>query len=261
MLESLLPNRYLWQELVWRDLRSRYLGSILGFFWSILNPLLQLGLYTLVFGSHLGIRFKADGTTGSFAIALFAALLPWTSFQESIARSSDVFIAHSNLLKKVRFPFAVLPLSMVSSALVHQLVGTAVFMVVLTSLGQLSVATLPWLIVLLSVQWLMMMGLASAVACLNVFFRDISQMIGIGFMFLFWMTPIVYSRQGSGELLSSLLRFNPLTYMVEGYRLALLGGPPVDLWGLAYWCGCSILCFWFGWRVMNRLRPHLLDRL
>ena len=261
MLQSLFLNRYLWQELVWRDLRSRYLGSVLGFFWSILNPLLQLGLYTLVFGSHLGIRFKPDGTTGSFAVALFAALLPWISFQESIVRSSDVFIAHSNLLKKVRFPLTVLPLSVVSSALVHQLIGTAVFMVVLSLLGQLSASTLPWFILLLLVQSLMMMGLASAVACLNVFFRDISQMIGIGFMFLFWMTPIVYSREGSGELLSYLLRFNPLTYMVEGYRLALLGGPPLDLGGLAYWSVCSLLCFWVGRRVLRLLRPHLLDRL
>ena len=124
MLQTLILNRYLWKELVWRDLKSRYLGSVLGFFWSVLNPLLQLGLYSLVFGSYLRVRFQPDGDTGSFAIALFAALLPWLAFQESIVRSADILISHANLIKKVRFPLAVLPLSMVSSAIVHQLIGT-----------------------------------------------------------------------------------------------------------------------------------------
>lgn len=261
MFQTLRLNRYLLQELVWRDVRSRYVGSVLGFFWSVLNPILQLSLYTLVFGSHLKIRFQENGTTGSFAIALFCALLPWIAFQESVARSADVFISHSNLLKKVRFPMEVLPLSMVASAVIHQCIGMAVFVTVLGGLQQLSLSTLPLLGVLMGIQIVMMIGASNLVATLNVFFRDISQVIGIGFMFLFWVTPIVYSRNISGSFLGEILAWNPLTHMVEGYRAAFLGNSPVNWLGLAYWLFWALLVLGVGQWLLRRTRAELLDRL
>ena len=103
MLTTLLNNKYLVRELVARDIRSRYVGSVVGVFWSILNPLIQLGLYTVIFSVILKGKIGDDGSTGRFAESLFCALLPWMALQEGVTRSSRTFIENSPLIKKVRF--------------------------------------------------------------------------------------------------------------------------------------------------------------
>ena len=101
MLATFLDNKYLLGELISRDIRSRYVGSVIGLFWSILNPLLQLFLYTLIFSVVLEIKFGAEASTARFAEYLFCALLPWMALQEGVTRSSHCFIENSNLIKKV----------------------------------------------------------------------------------------------------------------------------------------------------------------
>ena len=131
-MRSLWESRYLVRELVRRDVKSRYRGSLLGGAWSILNPLLQLTVYTLVFSGFLGQSFDQSSSSGRFALFLFAALLPWLTFQESLNRSARTFLDHSPLIKKARFPLPTLPLGIVTSAFLHQCVGTLLLIAVLT---------------------------------------------------------------------------------------------------------------------------------
>ncbi|MGW8179729.1 MAG: ABC transporter permease [bacterium] len=261
MLATLLNNKYLILELVIRDVRTRYIGSILGLFWSILNPLLQLILYTVVFSIVLGIRFGDEDSVGRFAEYLFCALLPWAAFQESITRSAHSFIEHSNLIKKIKFPLESIPFSITCSACFHQILGTFVFAAVLIINHTLCLDHIFWLIPVFIIHAVMMFGLSLTVACLNVFFRDIAQVLGVVFMLLFLMTPIVYAKSRAPEAFQQLLNMNPLTHMVEAYRYAILGNPTPSLPGLAYWAIFSVVSYLLGRFILARLRTSLVDML
>jgi ABC-type polysaccharide/polyol phosphate export permease len=261
ILSNLLNSRFLIRELLTRDIRARYIGSYLGLFWSVLNPLLVLALYTVVFSYILGIRFERSDSVGNFAVFLFCALLPWTAIQESTSRSAVCFLDHANLIKKVRFSLESLPFSLVLSSIVHQLIGTAAFLIILMISGSVSYVTIPLMIPLLFVQMLMMFGMALIFACLNVFFRDVLQVMNVLFMVLFWMTPIVYPRSMVPDnWLRFILDLNPLTHMVEAYRYSFLG-VPVEPVGLVYWIIFSFLIFLFGRHVLKKTLHQLVDLL
>ena len=261
MLSSLQRHKHLIRELVTRDIRSRYVGSVAGLFWSILNPLLQLALYTLVFSLVLETRFGPEASTGVFALNLFAALLPWMAIQEGVVRSARTFIENANIIKKQRFPLEALPFSVMISAVVHQLLGTAVFLVVLAVAQLTDFRFLVLIFPLFAVQILMTYGLAAMAASLNVFFRDVAQLLGVLFMLFFWVTPIVYPRSRAPEPYRFLLALNPLTHMVEAYRFAFLGAPEPSLWGLVYWGVLSLGFYRLGRFVLDRTRNQLVDLL
>ena len=257
--QTFVKNRFLLRELVTRDVQTRYIGSIVGFFWSILNPLVQLALYTVIFAGVLEQRFGEDGSTGTFALYLFCALLPWMSIQEAVTRSSRTFIENSNLIKKVHFPLPVLPCSLTISAFIHQCIGTAVLLLVLVFNQALSYETCFLLLFLFALQLILMYGLSLAAACLNVFFRDIAQLLGVLFMIFFWMTPIVYPKTKAPGLFRWILELNPLTHMVEAYRFVLLGSPRPSIPGVFYWVACCFLALCAGHVILRRTRKELVD--
>ncbi len=259
MLKTLLNHRQLLWELVWRDIRSRYIGSLAGLFWSLLNPLLQLGLYTVIFSLVLGQRFAEADSTGDFALYLFCGLLPWMTLQESLVRSAGIWIENAGLIKKARFPLELLPAARVISAALHQLLASLLFVAVLITTGSLNWGWLVLFPLALFVQSLLMHGLAVAGACLNVFFRDVSQFLGIGSMALFWMTPIVYPKSKAPGVFLTVLNLNPLTHMVEAYRFVLMGHPLPSPWGQLYWVGAALAALALGRWMLARTRGELLD--
>lgn len=261
MLSTILHSRHLLNELVWRDVRSRYIGSLLGMFWSVLNPLCQLALYTIIFSAVLKIRFGPEDSTGQFAQLVFCALLPWTAIQESTTRSARGFIEHNNLIKKVRFPLETIPLSYVFSATIHQALGFLAFFLILITVGTLHLSAIYLLPILLIFQVILMYGWGLIIGSLNVFFRDISQVIGIVFMFLFWMTPIVYPKSRAPELFQFFLNLNPLTHMVEAYRYTLFGTAAPSFLGIAYFGAFALVSVLLGRTVLNRTRQDLVDLL
>ncbi len=259
MLSTLLDNKYLIRELVARDVRSRYIGSVVGVFWSILNPLIQLILYTVIFSLVLKMPFGEGHSTGRFAEYLFCALLPWMALQEGVTRSSRTFIENSALIKKMRFPLEVLPFSVVMSAFFHQFLGTFVFVLILMSNQTLNVNLFGLVFLLFIFQILMIYGLSLLVSCLNVFFRDIAQILGVLFMFLFWVTPMVYAKSRAPEAFRWVLNLNPLTHMVEAYRFVFLGSPKPSLPGLAYWIAFCLASYYCGIFILRRTRNELVD--
>lgn len=252
-------HRVLLGELVRRDIRMRYTGSLLGLFWSVLNPLLQLALYTIVFSVFLKVKLGDGGGHGRFAEYLFCALLPWTALQEAWTRATGGFLDHANLIKKTRFFLELVPLSLAVSALVHQAVATAVFLPVLAWRGSLEFSTLFWLPFLLAVELLMMLGGGLLLGVLNVFVRDTAHVVGVLFLFLFWGTPIVYPKSAVPEPFLTLLELNPLTHMVEAFRYCFFGGSPPTWWGVVYWAGCSGVLLLLGLHLLRRTRAEVLD--
>jgi ABC-type polysaccharide/polyol phosphate export permease len=188
-LRTLFRYRLLIQSLVSRELKARYRGSVLGFFWSFINPLLQLLTYGLVFTVILPVHHSPE--MEPYLLFFFCGILPWTWFQSSLTESSGVLIASGNLLKKVLFPAEVLPVVSVLSNLAHFLLGLPVLLVFLAATGRLS-----WSLVLLPlpllVQLVLTLGLALLVACLTVHFRDIQNILGHLLHLWFFASPVLY---------------------------------------------------------------------
>jgi len=218
----LVVHRTTIEAFVRRDIRGRYVTSVMGLSWAIIQPLALLLLYTFVFSYILKIRFGANGTTGSFALYLFCGMLPWLAFAEGVTRSASVIVEQAPLIKKVVFPSEILPAYVVLSALVMEFVGLAILLV---GVG-LFYRGLGWTLVLLPVvmvfQFLFTMGVGWMLASLNVFLRDVGQVLGLGLTLWMFLTPIFYPAELMPARYGWVLYLNPMYYVVQAYRDVIL---------------------------------------
>lgn len=258
-LRTLLRYRALIESLVSRELKARYRGSVLGFLWSFVNPLLLLLTYTLVFTVVLPNR---QAGIQPYFLFLFCGILPWTWLQGSLAESSGVIIANGNLIKKVLFPAEVLPTVTVLANLAHFLLGLPILLAFLVWKGKLA-----WTVLLLPlpifVQLVLSLGLAFFLSALTVHFRDIQNIVAHVLHLWFFATPVIYSYAALAERspLRQALRLNPMTHVVVMYQQVLFYGQ-VDHWRgllLALLVGC--LGFAAGAFLFERLRDTLPEEV
>jgi len=256
-----MRHLFLLQELVKRDFRGRYAGSVLGFVWSFVQPLWLLLLFSYVFAVILQLKLDRQATD-NFGIFLFAGLLPWMAFQEGVMRGSSAITDNAELVKKLTFPSQVLVVAVVFAALLHELIAMVVFVAVLAPLGELAPASLPWLLLALPLQLAFTLGLGLLLASVNVFFRDVAQILGMLLNGWFYFTPIVYPPDLVPEGYRWLLDLNPFTPLVELYRWGLLGGGgpglPSGFWWLVV---ASLGMLAAGWAAFRRLRPAFVDEI
>jgi ABC-type polysaccharide/polyol phosphate export permease len=224
MLKQVWQYRVMLSGVVQRDLRTRYAGSALGMSWTLLQPLLHFALYFVVFSWIFQVKFTEKANGGDFALYLLAGLLPWLAFQDGVLRAASVIVDYGGLVKGMRFPAAVLVAGSVCASFVNFLIGFAAFVVVLVVIGQLAWVTLPFLSVLFVLQLILTLGLGLIAASFYVFLRDTMQILQMGFMIWFYLTPIIYPPSYVPQWLTTLFNWNPLTSMVTFYRATLLEG-------------------------------------
>jgi len=258
-IRSLVRFRALVESLVSRELKARYRGSVLGFLWSFVNPLLLLLTYTLVFTVILPNR---QPEIQPFFLFLFCGILPWTWFQASLSESSGVLIANANLIKKVLFPAEVLPTVCVLANLAHFLLGLPILLLFLAWQG-----TLAWTAVLLPlpivVQLVLTLGLSLFLSALTVHFRDIQNILQHVLHLWFFATPVIYSYAAiaEGTPLRQALRLNPMTHVIVTYQQMLFHGN-VDHWrGLFLALLVGMLAFAAGAFLFDRLRDTLPEEV
>ncbi|MEM1177244.1 MAG: ABC transporter permease [Acidobacteriota bacterium] len=251
---------FLLREFVRRDFDGRYAGSALGFLWSLVQPAFQLVLFYFVFATVMRIPLIGE-RTDNFAIFLFCGLLPWLAIHEGISRSTTAITDNANLVKKIHFPAEILVLTVVIGAVIHQLIASGLFLVVLLAMGELAPAGLPWLLVALPVQIALTTGLGLLAATANTFFRDVSQVLGMVLTAWFYITPIVYPLSLPSPELRQWLELNPLTALVGLYRAAFLGGSPTGGVGALALGGMAFVALPAGLWVMKRLKPRFADEL
>jgi lipopolysaccharide transport system permease protein len=251
---------FLLRELVRRDFQGRYAGSALGFLWSFAPPLFQLALFTFVFSFVLRVR-ASELHDVPFAIVLFAGLLPWTAVQEGVQRATTALTENANLVRKLRFPAELLVLSVVLTALLHEAIACAAFVVVLVALGLLEWGGLPLLLIALPLQALLTMGLGLLCASAQVFVRDFAPALGLGLMAWFYATPIVYPLSLVPEPWRGVLEWNPLTPLIGLYRQALLGGGLTLPSGTGLLAALSLILAVAGLRLFACLKPTLADEV
>jgi ABC-type polysaccharide/polyol phosphate export permease len=250
----LLRYRPLIQTLVARDLKARYRGSALGFFWSFINPLLLLMVYSFVFATVMP-RAK-DDPLQPYALFMFCGILPWTWFSSSILEASNVLISGGNLIKKVLFPAEVLPLVTVFANMVHFFLGLPILAIFLIYYQRpLDPLELLWFPAIVFVQLLLLLGLSLLVSALTVHFRDLKDILGNLLTFWFFATPIIYPMSQAPEAYRWLLNLNPMTHLAISYQEVLFYVGPHGHWKwLVALLIASIGVFFAGYFVFDRLR-------
>lgn len=271
-LKKWLPINELWwakfdllRALVRRDLEARYKGSILGNLWPLLNQLSQLLIYTYVFSIVLKVKLSLKGVPENnftFGLWLFAGLLPWIAFSSGLIQAANSVVAQPNLVKKVVFPLALLPLVPTLSTFIESSFGLmALIFFVAVSTHTLH-STLALLLFIWLTQLLLTAGLGYLMAGLTVFLRDIPQTLGVILNIWLYLTPILYPATAIPEEWRNLVFWlNPMTAIAEVYRDLVLVGE-VKHWG--EWVVATVISaivFCIGFSVYKRLRPAFADVL
>jgi len=222
-LSNLVRRRALLGNLVVRDFQQRYVGSAVGWLWGAVQPAVLLISYTFVFGRVFKVQPPADSGTSSFALFLFAGILPWLVFQETVQRSATAVVDYSNLITKTMFPSEVLPVAMFLSGMINHAFALVVLLVIAGFAHTLTpfVLLLPIYLLLLA---LFTIGISWLVSSLHVFLRDTAHAISIVLIFWFWFTPIFFAPEKLPRRVRFLARLNPLAYVVDGYRKCVLDG-------------------------------------
>lgn len=261
--------RTLISNLAMRDLRSRYKKSFLGRLWSLINPAVTLGIYTVVFGVFLGGNDSAieagNGRTRSFALFLFCGLVAWNAFASGINQSISSFLAAGPMLTRTYFPPECPIIAGNLTILIQTAIESAIlvgFMVALGNIGW-SVLLLPVIIALITV---FAFGLGMLISLLNVRYRDVGYLVGIALQVVFYATPIVYRLEIiKGKLLGldprDVLVFNPMTHFVEAIRATMYfqDAPSIRNWvAMLVAAGGSLLV---GWTVFSRKAPRFIEEI
>ncbi len=244
-----------------REFQSKYLNSLLGATWTVLNPLTQILVYTVIFSQVM--RAKLQGVDSGFAYSIYlcAGILVWGLFAEVVNRSLNMFLDNANLLKKLNFPRLCLPVTLVVNALINFGILFALFTLFLIGSGHFPgvvyISLFPLLILLLTFA----IGLGMVLGVLNVFFRDVGQFFGIFMTFWFWLTPIVYPVSILPTELQSLMGINPMAALVKGFQTVLVQKQWPD-WSSFVWMLVlsGLFCLW-GFRLFRKRAGEMVDEL
>lgn len=257
-------HRALIAQFTRREVEGRYRGSFLGLFWSFVNPLVMLLIYTFVFGIIFKARWPQARTNslGEFATVLFCGLIAFNTFSECINRCTGLIITVPNYVKKVVFPLEILPVSVLGSALFHMLISLSILMVANILISH----TVQWTLILLPLVMLplvfLSLGLAWFLCSLGVFVRDISYTVTLVVQMMFFLTPIVYSidtLKGVPSNLQRIMRLNPLASIVENFRRVVLWGMMPSWVGLALWLAFTGAVMMLGYAWFMRTKKGFAD--
>ena len=260
-LQQVFRYRALIASLVARDLKARYRGSVLGFFWSFVNPLLLLLVYTFVFTMVLPGAHPPE--LRPFALFMFCGILPWTWFSSSVMEASNVLIAGGNLIRKVLFPAEVLPIVTVLAGLVHFCFGLPILAAFLIYYRVPIVPTdLLWFPVIVFIQLLLTLGLALLLSALTVHFRDVRDLLANLLTLWFFATPIIYALSQAPAGVQRVLNLNPFTHLVVSYQEVLFTpGRFTEPSRLLIVGIVSLVILAFGYFVFDRLRDTLAEEV
>ncbi|MCJ7472754.1 MAG: ABC transporter permease [Actinobacteria bacterium] len=261
-IRKLFSYRELIFILTRKELKVKYRGSALGFFWSLLNPILTMLVYSFVFSIVL------RGGVKEFAIFLICALLPFNFLQNSVNQGSGSIISNSNLVNKIYFPREILPLSIVFSNLINFFLELVALFVVLAFMGYKFYLFLYILPVLIFIQIFLVVGMTLLVSALNVFFRDLQHLISIVMMVWFFGTPIIYPLSMVPERFQPYIKFiNPMTIYSAYYRNIFYytkypdgAGFPSALETMTA-VGITFLIFFIGYFVFKKLEPRFAEEI
>ena len=256
IFKELYQYREMIRSLIHRDLRGRYKGSVLGFLWTFINPLLQLGVYTIVFSSIM--RMGID----DYYLFLFVALIPWMFCATSIVGGSTCILANQNLVTKIYFPREVLPLAIVTSNFINMLYCFVIVLsVVVIFSDKTNFAAWLYLPLIAILEYVLVLGMTFFFSALTVYFRDFEHILGILTMGWQFLTPVMYSVDMVPQEYLTFFNLNPMTPIITAYRDILYYKKIPYLDTLIAGFIFSILILIVGFIVFNRLKRRFAEEL
>jgi homopolymeric O-antigen transport system permease protein len=242
-------------ELVLRELRIRYQRSVLGIGWSLLNPLLQLLVFSFVF------RWIVPVNVANFPVFLFIGILVWNWFQACIQFGSSVITDNPSLIRQPGFPTMILPVVTVASQLVNFLLSLPILFGVLLWSG---VPLTPWVLflpVIIALQFLVILAILYLTAAVHVSFRDTQYLLGIALLLGFYLSPVFYDARAVPQAFAAVYRLNPLVSLLDAYRAVLLRGEAPDLRLLAMVGVVASALLAASYRFFARASHHFVEEL
>lgn len=256
---SIFKRLYQYRELlktsIKKDVGGKYKNSFLGVIWSFINPLLQICVYAIVF--PLIMRNKME----NYTVFMVCGLIPWTFFSTVINRSSFVMIENGNILKKVYFPREILPISIVTSEAITFMISTLIIIGFVVATGVGISAYILFYPLLLLAQYVLLIGISFIVSSITVYFRDLQHFIGVFLQLLFYGTPIVYSLETIPEQFRWILKLNPMTYIIEGYRDIFYYKQMPNLQEIFGIIGIGLVVVVIGYMIFNKLQKRFAEEL
>ena len=256
---KVFKNLYEYSELlkssIKKDVGGKYKNSVLGVLWSFLYPLLQIAVYAIVF--PLIMRSNME----NYTVFVCCGLIPWNFFSTAISRSSFTMIENGNILKKVYFPREILPISVVTSEAVNFVISTIIILAFVLGTGM----GLTWYVifypVILLIQYILLIGISLFVSSITVYFRDLQHFIGIALQLLFYATPIVYATNIIPESYQWILRLNPMTFIIDGYRSIFYYQQQPDFISLGITLLVSLILCVVGYLLFSKLQKRFAEEL
>lgn len=252
-LRPFRSHKFLLFQLIQREIKSRYKQSFVGYAWVLLNPLLQMIVYTFVFS--IVFRFPSSIP---YPLFLFAALLPWTYFQTGISAATTSLVMNDVLLKKVAFPREIIIYSVLVAKAIDFFFASTIFILMMIYYGEPFSAQIAWAILIFIFQFLLMTGLSFFLSAANLFYRDIQYVTGLLLMIIMYITPVVYPLSMVPSEFVWIYKLNPMVGLVEGYRSALFGFPLE--YSIIYWSFLvSSSIFIVGYLFFKRSEKYFAD--
>ena len=255
VFKNLYEYRELLKSSIKKDVGGKYKNSVLGVLWSFLYPLLQIAVYAIVF--PLIMRSNME----NYTVFVCCGLIPWNFFSTAISRSSFTMIENGNILKKVYFPREILPISVVTSEAVNFVISTIIILAFVLGTGM----GLTWYVifypVILLIQYILLIGISLFVSSITVYFRDLQHFIGIALQLLFYATPIVYATNIIPESYQWILRLNPMTFIIDGYRAIFYYQQQPDFISLGITLLVSLILCVVGYLLFSKLQKRFAEEL
>jgi lipopolysaccharide transport system permease protein len=261
LLLSLWNYRHFIVGSVKNEFRTRFIRSRLGAAWIVLHPLAQVLIYALVLSQVMQAKLPGVDSQYAYPIYLLSGMVVWSLFAELLGRLLTVFIENANLLKKLAFPKLALPLVSIGSSMVNFTLLLLAMYLVFAFLGHFPFRYILWLVPLISITLVLAVGIGLTLGILNVFVRDIGQVLTIVLQFWFWLTPIVYTIDIVPQKYRFLLHLNPLSSIVEGFQSVLVYERSPDILPMLYPALFGLFMLGAGMWLFLRAKEEITDVL
>lgn len=258
---NLITGRALVVQLVRRDFQQRYVGSVAGWLWGVVHPLVQLGIWYFIFVKCLQQRMPPGSVTDSYLMFLFCGFLPWMLFQETVTRSANCMVENANLITKTVFPSEVLPVSVFLSSLIHHLIGLALAIAAVLIVEKHISPKVLLLPIYMIFVGMLGVGVGWIVSSLQVYLRDTVQVLTVVMTVWFWITPIMILEDKIPRQFQGIVDWNPLSRVVRAYRDRLLSSAWPQWQDLAILTAYSVGIFVLGGLFFRHLKRGFADVL
>jgi lipopolysaccharide transport system permease protein len=249
--------RELFIILSWRDIKVRYKQTVIGLLWSIIRPLLTMFVFTVIFGNIA--ELPSEGAA-PYAIMVYAAMLPWQFFANSLTESSNSLISNANLISKVYFPRLIIPVSTIVTGLVDFLISFFILCLLFVYFGfipPLQIVLIPLFLLLALVCSL---GIGFLMASLNVKYRDFRYIVPFVVQFGLYISPVGFSSSIVPEKYKLLYYLNPMVGVIDGFRWCVLGGETeLNIISLSFSVGIAAIMLFLGVRQFRRMEKSFAD--